>query len=342
MPRPSSSPRRRAAAATGAPSESGSVGAASGAWAAVSAPAWACPWAAWWAAAAVVAEARAGTPSRPSPSTRRGSAPGGSESSSKAWTPSTSSSAPPRTLGEGPQLELSGGPRPTRDEDRVNSPSEPPRRFGCAKLLLPPYVLHATEVEDVVVRDHVLHVRPHREVVEALIQGGPGRVQLELLLHRHHEGEPLRGIQLHRLLVDQLHHLLVAVEAVVARRTAGEILVEVGVRIVHPEAGEVGADLVVAAGGHGMPLRRLDLLQGRLDAHLLQLVDHEGRHVHVDGDGARDHLHAKRLARPVACLGEELPRLVLHVGGLTVSGEGGEVAIEHAPHAVGLGHHGHC
>src|SRR5262249_61230102 len=28
-------------------------------------------------------------------------------------------------LGEGPQLELSGGPRPTRDEDRVNSPSEP-------------------------------------------------------------------------------------------------------------------------------------------------------------------------------------------------------------------------
>src|SRR5215472_14338918 len=301
MLRRSSSPRRRAAAAPAARSASGSGRAASGTWAAVSAPAWACPWAAWWAAQAEAA-ARAATPSRPSPSTRQGSAPGGSGSSSRAWSPSISSSAPPRTLGGGhrlpseplPRIQLRGqSPRSERPYKRQASgqgapcalPRQAPRlawttitvratgagggggggalrRSGtpssCAPpegrrfrrageaagalprtrrrdptrlalrvfvtgpgerdaLLLPPHVLHTAGVEDVVMGHHVLHVRPHREVVEALIQGGPGRVQLDLFLHRHHEGEPLRGIQLHRLLVDHFHHLLVAVEAVVAR-----------------------------------------------------------------------------------------------------------------------------
>src|SRR5215510_13899093 len=35
-------------------------------------------------------------------------------------------------LGAGLQFEMSGGPWPTRDEDRVNPPSEPPPKNGIA------------------------------------------------------------------------------------------------------------------------------------------------------------------------------------------------------------------
>src|SRR5690242_20763148 len=37
-------------------------------------------------------------------------------------------------------------------------------------LLVPPHVGHAAEVVDVVVRHQPLHVRPHREVVEAPVE----------------------------------------------------------------------------------------------------------------------------------------------------------------------------
>src|ERR1700687_1151360 len=41
---------------------------------------------------------------------------------------------------------------------------------GTGGLLVPPDVGHAAEVVDVVVRHQVLHVRPHREVVEAPVE----------------------------------------------------------------------------------------------------------------------------------------------------------------------------
>src|SRR5262245_29999334 len=37
-----------------------------------------------------------------------------------------------KRLGGRPHFELSGGPWPTRDEDRVGSPSEPPSETDCA------------------------------------------------------------------------------------------------------------------------------------------------------------------------------------------------------------------
>src|SRR4030095_12746272 len=102
-------------------------------------------------------------------------------------------------------------------------------------LLVAPHVLEAGEVVDVVVRDQPLHVRPVREVVEALGQDGPGRVLLEPLLDRDDLLQSLLRIQLLRLAVEHLHDFLVAVLAVVSRRPAGVILVEVRVGIVGAE-----------------------------------------------------------------------------------------------------------
>jgi len=65
---------------------------------------------------------------------------------------------------------------------------------------------------------------------------------------------PLLGVDLLGLLIDHLHDLLVAIARVVSGRPAGEILVEVGVGIVGADSREVRAELVLLAGGQGMPL----------------------------------------------------------------------------------------
>src|SRR5262245_43030706 len=93
---------------------------------------------------------------------------------------------------------------------------------SVAPLLVPPHVLYPTEIEDVVVGDHVLHVRPGREVVEPDVQCRPGRVRLELLLDGDDLRETLRRIQLHRLLIDHLHHPLVAISAIPIMILKGE------------------------------------------------------------------------------------------------------------------------
>src|SRR5262249_27696150 len=100
-------------------------------------------------------------------------------------------------------------------------------------------------------------------------------IVLELLLDLVDGGQPLLAVQLLGLLVDETHDLLVAVLAVVARRAAAVVLVEVGVGVVGANTGGVGAHLVVAAGRHGVPLGGLDLLERGLDPYLLELVDDE-------------------------------------------------------------------
>src|SRR5262245_23641771 len=127
-------------------------------------------------------------------------------------------------------------------------------------LLVAPHVLEAGEVVDVVVRHQPLYVWPVREVVEPLREDGTGRVLLEALLDRDHLLQALLRIELLRLAVEHLHDLLAAVLAVVARRAAPVVLVEVRVGIVGAESRQVRADLVVPARGHGMPLGRLHLL----------------------------------------------------------------------------------
>src|SRR5262252_4900192 len=59
--------------------------------------------------------------------------------------------------------------------------------FTSGGLLVPPHVLHAAEVVDVVLGNHVVHVRPVREVVEPPVEDGTGRVLLDLLLQGQHQ-----------------------------------------------------------------------------------------------------------------------------------------------------------
>src|SRR5438093_8574949 len=141
--------------------------------------------------------------------------------------------------------------------------TRPPSPAG---LLVAPHFLHPAEVVDGLVRDQVLHVRPYGEVIELPVQDGPRGVGLELALDRVVERQALLRIELLRLRVDHLHDFFAAVLAVVAGRAAGVVLVEVGVRVVRADPGEVRADLVVAARRHRVPLRSLDLLQRGVDA----------------------------------------------------------------------------
>ncbi len=170
--------------------------------------------------------------------------------------------------------------------------------------------------------------------------GRPRRLVLQGALDLGHQLHALLRVQLLRLLGHHLLELLVAVAGVVAGRGAGEVLEEVGVGIVDADAREVGPGLVLLARGQGMPLRRLDLLQGRLDAHRLQLADHEGGEVEVLGNGPGGHLDAQRIRGAVAGLGQELPGLGLVVSGLAVAGQRGQILGQQPPHAEGLGLHG--
>src|SRR5256885_2299622 len=89
-----------------------------------------------------------------------------------------------------------------------------------AGLLVAPHFLHPAEVVDGLVRDEVLHVRPHREVVELPVQDRPRGVGFEPFLDREVERQSLLGIELLRLRVEHLHDFFVAVLAVVALLTA--------------------------------------------------------------------------------------------------------------------------
>src|SRR5262245_3130944 len=73
------------------------------------------------------------------------------------------------------------------------------------ELLVAPHFLHPTEVVDRLVRNHVLHVRPHREVVDLPVEDRPRGIGLEPLLDRRVERQPLLGIELLRLRVEHLH-----------------------------------------------------------------------------------------------------------------------------------------
>ncbi len=90
------------------------------------------------------------------------------------------------------------------------------------------------------------------------------------------------GFELRRLPVDHPVHLLATIVAVVARGAALVVLEQRGVRIVDSGRGEVGADLEVVAGEGREVLWGVELLDGHLDPHLVQLAGHERGEVEVD------------------------------------------------------------
>src|SRR6185503_5369461 len=65
----------------------------------------------------------------------------------------------------------------------------PPPREVSGRV--PPDLLHPPEVVDRLMRDHVLHVRPHGEVIHPPVERRPRRILLQLLLDRPYQRQPL-------------------------------------------------------------------------------------------------------------------------------------------------------
>src|SRR5712692_8389413 len=157
---------------------------------------------------------------------------------------------------------------PVRPHSRVLRP----RSTDARPLLVEPHLLHAAPTVDGLVRNQVLHIRPHSVVVEPPAQHRADRSLLELSLDHLNQREALGWVQLLRLLIHQPRDRLVAVTGIVARRPAAVVFVEVGVRVVRLDTGPLYPDLKVAARLQRMPLGRLHLPEGRLDADVLQLI----------------------------------------------------------------------
>src|SRR5882672_6948375 len=85
-----------------------------------------------------------------------------------------------------------------------------------------------------------------------------GRVLRQLALDRPHQLLALLLIEFHRLLVDHLIELRIAVAVVVALRSTSEILVQGLVRVIDTIPGEIEADGIVPAHYLGKPLDGVD------------------------------------------------------------------------------------
>src|SRR5689334_15519651 len=211
--------------------------------------------------------------------------------------------------------------------------------IGGPALLVAPHLLHPAPVIDRVVRDEVLHMRPHREVVESPEQDGTDGGLFQLPLDVLHQRHPLLRIQLLGLLVEEPRHLLAAEAGIVPGRPAAEVLVEIGVRVVrlHPVA--VDAELELSARLERSPLWRIHLPKRGVDPDTPELVDHERADVHEGREPPGQDLDLQGLARTEARLGEERPGLGLLATRLAVAREGAEIALQHSPDPVGARHH---
>src|ERR1700704_5643767 len=110
-------------------------------------------------------------------------------------------------------------------------------------LLVQPHIFHPQSVVDAVDHRHVvLHVGLPAGPRAVVIEDRPRDVFGQAPLDVPDQLPALVLVGFHRLLVEQLVDLRVAVAVVVAFRTAGIILVECLVGIVDAVAGEVGAD----------------------------------------------------------------------------------------------------
>src|SRR6266446_4031656 len=115
---------------------------------------------------------------------------------------------------------------------------------GCwrkrVRLSVEPDVLEAPAVVDAV--DHrrvALHIRIPAGPGAVVPKDRPGRVLRQLALNRPNQLLALLLVEFHRLLVDHLIELRIAVAVVVALRSASEILVQGLVRVIDTIPGEI-------------------------------------------------------------------------------------------------------
>ena len=134
----------------------------------------------------------------------------------------------------------------------------------------------------------------------------PRGVGLELPVDLVDQGQALGPVERLRLLDHEPVDLLRAVAGEVPLRPAAIVLEELGVGIVDADAGQVQGHLVLEARHLRVPDARLDLLEGRLDPDLLELVDHPARRVDVDRERAGGDHELHRIGGAEAGLGQQL------------------------------------
>src|SRR6202047_4566195 len=109
--------------------------------------------------------------------------------------------------------------------------------------LIEPHVFHAQPVVDRVDRHRVpLHIGAPAGTRTAVVKNRPSHVLRQLLLDLPHHFLALVLVELHRLLIDHLVELGIAIAVVIAFGAAGVILVQGLVRIIEPVADQIETD----------------------------------------------------------------------------------------------------
>src|SRR6266581_3744356 len=188
----------------------------------------------------------------------------------------------------------------------------PPR---SAPLLAWPLLVEPDVLEAPFVVDAVGHPGPSLE--PGLAAGGTGRIEdhrperrfRQLALRLPDDLFALFGVCGHRLLVDQLVELGVAVAGIVARSPGVETLVEHLVRVVDAALDRHHADREILARHLRIPERGVDEVELSVDADFLELRDHDDRRIAPPREVARGNLKLKRIVRAVAELLYDLTRL---------------------------------
>ena len=101
-----------------------------------------------------------------------------------------------------------------------------------------------------------------------MVEDGPHHIPLQFAVDLPHQMLALFLVGLHRLLVDQLVELAVAVFRVVAVRVANVVLVEILVWVVEPAADETLGESEVATDQSRQPIRGFDQLDLGVDPDL--------------------------------------------------------------------------
>src|SRR5262249_34577864 len=179
-----------------------------------------------------------------------------------------------------------------------------PRDGRPAELSVEPDVFHPPPVVDAI--DHwgvPLHIGLPTSPGTVVPEDRSGRVFRQLPFDRPDQFLALILVEFHRLPVDHLVDLRIAVAVIVSFGPASALLVHRLIGVVDAVTREIEAYGVVAAHYLGEPLDGIDRIELAVDVNLLQLVDQQDRSITVGRQVARRHLDPQPLVGPVT----ELP-----------------------------------
>src|SRR5216684_4536129 len=212
-----------------------------------------------------------------------------------------------------------------------------PRSYLRGLLLVQPDVLEAPAVEHAV--DHDFQPLQSRLPACRKTQVIDDRARLILLqpaIDLPDQALALLLVGFHRLLLEQLLQLGVAVAGVIALRATREIFIELGVRIIGADPGQIEAELVILAVDLGVPAGCVDGFELAVDKDLLQLIDQNDRRVAENRDIARRYLDGEPPVGAVAELLQDLASLgavLFDIG--TIARQAAEDFRRKPPHSFG-------